>query len=219
MAITWRKTGILGLLLSALMATGCLLKEEEHTWYLEPEFGQVTWTVLERDVRSDASAPADRNAEEQTYWMDVQAENHQMARALRRLGGTEIRTRILRADAPYSVVTDAKFGSIEDLGRSIIALGGLSGTSVLRPDGALLTWTLTLRDPHAEEPPSDEAVIGLLGAFDSLRVVLTAGRFESAQGFTFDSDRRVARIDREFVNAKTDEVDLVLTLQWTARLK
>jgi hypothetical protein len=213
MAITWRRTALLAA--TVALTTGCLLKHESHTWYLEPGSGEVTWAVLELDVRSDAKAVADRTMEELTYWNEVQAENHSTARAFRELGGLGLRTRVLRSRVPFSVVTDATFPTIDELGRRLIALTGLSGTSVLERDGDAVQWTLTVRDPHAEDPPSSEDVSGLLGGLNTLRVVLTDGRFESGIGFTFDADRRVARFE-EPDDETGENAMIVLQLSWTA---
>jgi hypothetical protein len=210
-AINWRI--MTGVAVMGLLVSGCLLKKVEHTWYLEPQSGEVTWTVFEHDVRSDAKTFADRTAEELEYWNGVEATNHLVARGFREFGAMEVRTRILRNRAPYSVVTDASFPTIDELGRRLITLSGLTGTSVLDRDGDVMSWTLSVYDPHTEEQSSSEAVTALLSDVDTLRVVLTSGQFESVTGFGLDSDRRVANLEE--IDDQGDDAMLVLQLRWT----
>jgi hypothetical protein len=115
---------------------------------------------------------------------------------------------------PYSVVTDASFPAIDDLGRRLITLAGASGSSLLERDGDAVRWTLLVRDPHAEDPSPSDAVSALLGDLLGLRVVLTEGRFESGVGFTFDADKRVARFEEP--DEKDEQVMLELRLWWKA---
>jgi len=209
MAIMRRKT--MAMVLAAGVTAGCLLKEEHHTWYLEPT-GEVSWSVVEQDVRSDARAEADRLREEAAYWNDVQVQNHEIARAFRDLGATSTRTRVIRSAVPYAVVTDAPFASIDALARQVILLSGLGGTSALERDGEAYVWTMTIRDPRAGETgvPSED-VLALTGALESLRVVLVRGRFESAAGFRLEADRRVAVFESD---PETDTGAVVWQLRW-----
>jgi hypothetical protein len=211
MAIKWRTAAVVAA--TGLLASGCLLKKVEHTWYLEPLTGEVSWTVHETDVRSDAKTPADRMAEELEYWNAVQATTHPVAQGLREFGALDVRARILRDRVPYSVITDATFPTIDELGRRLVMLLGLAGTSVLERDGDVMQWTLSVRDPHAEEITVSDAVTALTSELDTLRVVLAEGRLESDAGFTLDSDSRVARIDD--IDAESGELMIVLQLRWT----
>jgi hypothetical protein len=209
MAIMWRRT--MAMVAAAGAMAGCLLKEEHHTWYLETT-GEVAWSVVEQDVRSDARADADRLREESEYWHDVQMQNHQVARAFRDLGAGSTRTRVIRSAVPFAVVTDANFTSIDSLARQLILLSGLDGTSTLEQDGDAYIWTMTVRDPRAGETrASSEDVLGLTGALESLRVVLVRGRFESAAGFRVEADRRIAVFDAE---EDGDTVTMVWQLRW-----
>lgn len=215
MANIWKALAVAGA--AGVLTAGCLLKTTVHTWYLEPATGEVTWTVLEQDVRSDAKTAEDRHAEESAYWADVQAGTHVPARAFRELNAANLRTRVLRSRVPFSVVTDATFTTIDELGRRLIPLSGLSGSSVLERDGDSLQWTMAVRDPHAEEPSASEAVSGLLADLDTLRVVLVSGQFESGVGFTLESDRRVARFVDPSGEAGDDPL-IMLRLRWKVAL-
>jgi hypothetical protein len=202
----------------AVPMAGCLVKDTAQTWYVNGS-GEVTWVVTEKDVRSDANALADRQQEEGEYWLAVQQQRHAVAAGLQELGGGKLRTLVLRPESPYTVQTDAHFASLDELGRRIIAATGLTGTSILTRDGAAWEWKIVVRDPSsmagAANEPSD-GVSALLGDLESLRVVLTAGHFESAQGFIISSDRRVATFDRnnEKSSPATEEPLATLRLSW-----
>ena len=128
--------------------------------------------------------------------MSVQRDDHPVGRGLRLLDPVAIRTTPWRREAPFTVVTDARFPSIELLGRRLIERLGWSGTSVVVRSDDATTWTLTLRDPYTASDPErlDDDLMALAGDFDQLRVVLTAGRFLDAVGFTISGDARVAVI-------------------------
>lgn len=200
MANAWRIIAVT--VASGLFTSGCLIKEERATWYLEPDSGAVTWLALEQDVRSDAKTAADRALEELGYWNDVQAEEHEAARTFRELGGTRIRTQVLRSRTPFAVVTEASFPTIDELGRRVLTLDSdaASGSSVLERDGETFTWTWTV--------PADW--------FDGdtpLRVVLVSSQFESASGFTLSSDNRVATLGKLEADPAGAEMR-TLTLRW-----
>jgi hypothetical protein len=145
----------------------------------------------------------------------VQTESHPVANGLREFGGLDLRTRVLRSRVPYSVVTDATFPTIDELGQRLIVLAGLTGSSQLERDGDVVQWTLTVRDPHAEESSSSDAVDALLSEFNTLRVVLADGRFvEPAVGFTLDADRRVASFQEPDVH--DEDAFMELRLRWKA---
>jgi hypothetical protein len=203
------------LIAAALASGGCLQKDVTETWYLEPD-GGVTWVVMEKDVRSDAQAEADRRNEEETYYQDVMREVHPAARGFRALGAAKLRTRILRSEIPFTVVTEGRFAALDDLGQQIISMSGLAGTSILTRDGAIREWTFTIRDPHAEDPRPNEDVVALLGDLDTLQVVLVTGRFERAQLFELSSDRRVAKLDRSQLKDMDETATITLKLKWTA---
>jgi len=198
-----------------LAAAGCLQKEVTEVWYLEPG-GQVTWVVTEQEVRSDAQAAIDRQSEEAEYRAAVEREDHPIARGLRLLEPLRLRTLAVRREAPFHVVTEAQYPSIELLGRRLIERSGWSGTSRLTREGGVSEWTLTLRDPHtaAEADRTSDDLDALIGDLDRLRVVLTAGRFEDATGFTLGPDARVATMVAGDADPAGNPQTLVLRLKW-----
>lgn len=200
-----------------LVTTGCLQKNTKETWYLGPK-GAVTWVVTESDVRSDAQALTDRQNEETTYRLAFERQDHPVARGFRELGLGDIRTIVLRREAPFTVRTEARGLAIDELGMRIIAHAGLSGVSMLEHDGDTWTWKFIahdLRAPDAAAQPDDD-LASVLNDLDSLSVVLVDGRFESATGFTLSEDKRVATIVSDSHSANGDDSTMTLELKWTA---
>lgn len=206
---------------AALTTVGCLIKDVTQTWYIDPA-GAVTWVVLEKDVRSDANAPADRIAEEGTYWTAVQQNSHPMAVGFRELGASRPRTVVLRGEVPYSVQTEGRFDGLDVLGQRLIAGVGAAGSSVITRNGTTWEWTMIVRDPKAEgatvEP--SEGIKALTEHMDELKVVLIAGRFESAQGFSISNDGRAATWVESESKSKQDEENptITLKLRWKSGL-
>jgi hypothetical protein len=199
----------------ALLGTGCLVKEDLATWYLEPG-GSVTWSAMEKDVHSDAENANDQQIEEANYVEAVRLLNHPMARGFAELGARDVRTRILRGSAPFTVVTEARFPSIAFLGDQIIQRTGLAGTSTISHDETGSTWTFSVRDPHAPngvEKPDDD-LSALTVGLDRLAVVLTDGRFVQAKGFQLSGDGRTATMIKWDEDALKDDGVLLLKLTW-----
>ena len=181
------------IIVALTLTTGCLLKDTTETWYLDAT-GAVTWVVSESDVRSDAQAAVDRQNEEATYRLAVERQDHPVARGLRRLGFTDVRTIVLRRDAPFTVRTDARGITIGELGLRLLQQAGLAGNSTLARNGNTWVWSFTARDPHAADvtTPVDEDVAALITDLSQLKVVKIDGRFEAASGFELSADQRVA---------------------------
>jgi len=200
------------------LTSGCLQKDTTETWYLGSA-GAVTWVVTESDVRSDAQAAADRQNEEATYRLAFERQEHPVASGFRELGLGDIRTTVLRGEAPFTVQTEARGAKIDALGLRIIQSARLAGTSTLARDGNAWVWSFSARDPHAPETasPVDDDASALLNDLNQLKVVLIDGRFESAEGFKLSGDRRVATFidlsDRHEVQGADDSV-VTLKLRW-----
>lgn len=203
--------------LAALLMTGCLLKDATETWYVDGS-GAVTWVVTEKDVRSDANAIADRQQEEAGYWLAVQQQRHPMAAGLQELGGAKLRTLVLRGESPYTVQTEARFTGLDELGRRILATIGAMGDSVVTRDGPSSEWKFYVHDPSSLGSVGDpsEGISALVDSMGDLKVVLLAGHFETAEGFTLSSDRRVATLeDKETTShEQAEEPKITLRLVW-----
>jgi len=213
MANRWQ--GVVLLSTVGLLTSGCLLKDASSTWYLESN-GAVTWAITEKDVRSDAQSPFDRQNEELSYITAARAQNHPVARGLAELGPLEIRTRLLHATVPFTVFTEAKFVGVDVLGAQLISHLGLAGTSVVTRAVDGTTWTFTALDPHATNGASepDDDLDAAVDTLDGLKVVLLDGRFISAEGFDLSQDCRVATLKNQDDHASTDADRLTLKLQW-----
>ena len=202
---------------TAVLTSGCLLKDTTETWYVNAA-GEVNWVVTEKDVRSDANTLADRQEEEGAYWLAVQQQRHAMAAGLQELGGSKLRTLPLRSESPYTVQTDARFAGLDELGRRMLAATGAMGTSIVTRDGATWEWKLVVRDPSSMMSVAEpsEGVSALMGELESLRVVLLAGHFDAAEGFSLSSDRRVAtfNVKEESAHDKPEEPTITLRLVW-----
>lgn len=183
-----RFSGAALLALAALSTTACLEKETTHTLYLSPG-GAVAWTVMERDVRSAEADRAARDAEEQQYLAAVLAGEHDMAAALAALEPLRVQTRVLRRERPFTVLTEARFARIEDLGNAILGAFRVPGSVWLEtgPEVTTLRIHLDVRAMNTEEG-NDTPVAALFDdELASYRIVLTDGAFVSAEGFALGS--------------------------------
>lgn len=200
----------------ALGAAGCLQRDIAETWYVDGN-GAVTWVVSERNVRSDSQAALDRRTEEGEYWLAVQQDRHGMVEGFRELRAERIRTVVLRAESPYAIQTEGRFPGLDILGQRLIAAIGATGSSVLRRSPTTWEWTLVLRDPSALGAVGEPSpgVGSLLAGLDHLKVVLVAGRFDAAEGFSLSSDGRVATFDYKESDGKgADQPAITLKLSW-----
>jgi len=201
----------------ALLTTGCLVKHTRHTLYLEPD-GAVSWMVIEKDIRSVADDPEERRAQESEYLDLFAAGEHPVALALERLGGANLRSSWLRDRRPYATVTEADFASVETLVQEFFDQLGVPGEVELRHEDSRheLVMTVLIEDDGEQAPEEDEELLGLVEDADAYRIVLTAGQFVDAEGFTLHEGDTVAMFDER----SEDEIDrlggiLTLRLSWT----
>lgn len=200
------------------VASGCLQRDVTEVWYVDAN-GAVTWVVNEQNVRSDAQSPSDRQREQGEYWLAVQQDRHGIAEGLRELGAERMRTVVLRAESPYTVQTEGRFTGLDILGQRIIAVTGMTGTSVVLRRERTWEWTMTLRDPSALDATGDPSsgIQNLLDGIEHLRVVLVSGRFDAAEGFSVSNDRRVATFDLgEGRDKDQSQPAITLKLVWTS---
>ncbi len=207
----------IGLSAVSFLASGCLIRDTTQTVYLEPN-GTVTWSVLEKDVRSDAPRAEDRAREETAFIAAAAAERHPIATAFARLYPSDLHTMILRSGRPFTVLTEARFTRLDTLMADFAAAMGLSSTSVLEGRDDVRTWAWTVRE-EANGDARDDAkeIAALVDSFEACRFVLSTGRFLSATGFDLSSDHRVATLhvpDNPHGTGAADTLQLSLT--WTS---
>jgi hypothetical protein len=210
---------VLGVVALALLSSSCLRKEIESTWYIEAD-RRVVWSIAERDVRSEADSPDDRDADEDDFIAAVRANDHAVARGLRQFTPAPLTSRILRDRPPFSVITEAGFSSLATLGERLIGRFGLRGSSLVTftREGYEWTWTLDA-DTRVDEDSLDD---DLMAVFESqvIQLALAQGRFLESPGVTLSEDRRLATfpvndlLDR---HGKREGEATVFVVRWTDR--
>lgn len=200
-----------GVLVTAVLGSGCLKKEVTETIYIAPS--GVVWSTIERNVRSDDRAPADRAREENEYVTAVNGEYHGTAGAFRQLGAESVTTTWLRRERPYSVMTEARFAGPRELAAAILREAGLEGQVTLEHDGCVTQFALRTNLEPAPATSGDHATDELLTELRDYRFVLTEGRFVSADGFEIQDEGAIAVPDGKKTAA--DGV-LTLALAWRA---
>jgi hypothetical protein len=181
-------------LLTAPLTSACLVKETSHRLYLSPR-GALTWTVLERDVRSTEGNPADRTAEEHVFLDGVASGTHPLLAAFARLVPYEKTARLLRAERPYAVVTEARFERVDAVIDALLSELQIPGKATLGRAGD--EWTLTVAidlSSVANGEELDTPVTALVEEPDAYRLLLTEGRFVAAAGFEILDGGSAARL-------------------------
>lgn len=209
---------LLPVLSLVLLAGGCLIKETTHTLYIEPD-DSVTWTVLEREIRSDSTDASERRKEEGAFLAAVQAAEHPVALAFDRLDPHSMETRILRDRAPFAVATEARLGRIDHTLQDWFDGLGLDGDAQLESRGRERTLSIVLRLSE-EEPEGDETLAALVEEIGAYRLVLSEGRFHDATGFELSKDERIATplelTDEVLEEAQRTNGTIEFALAWTA---
>jgi hypothetical protein len=191
------------------LSTGCLQRDVSQTIYISPD--GALWSVTEKDVRSDDTAPAGRIAEEHEYFLAAAAGKHPVAQAFRRLGAQTVTTTWLRRTRPFTVLTEARFANIEQLFKAVLRDAQIQGDVTTARTGC--GTRVTVKADLSSQPATDagSALDALIDALGDYRLVLTNGRFVAADGFTILGDGSTALPD----NSKTTDGDvLFVMLEW-----
>ena len=187
-----KQLGIAGVLAAALSMAACLEKETTHTMYLSPD-GEVAWTTFERNVRSDGQHTSSRDAEEAEYLAAALAGTNNVARGLAALEPVRVQTRVLRRERPFTLMTEARFDSVEALACRIIAAFRLPGDAYITREADAVTLHVHLDFRGVDdETENDSPVMALVDEISAYRIVLTDGRFVEAVGFTLNDDKTIA---------------------------
>jgi hypothetical protein len=204
------------IIVAATLSAACLQQETTHTVYLSPD-GAVTWMSIERDIRSDARAAADRVREEQEFLDRAGAGSHPIGLALQQLGpDAGVRTRLLRRERPYAVLTEARYARLDGSLDRMLLECGLRGFASITRTGETSTLELLFTVPDGEADADHESpVMALADADAPYRVVLTEGRFVSGEGFIIDGDGAVAVFDAAHVEDRAGPGQTVrISLSW-----
>lgn len=184
--------GMAGLLAATLSLAGCLDKETTHTLYLSPD-GAVAWTTLEHSVRSDGKDAKAGNAEEAEYLASALAGTNDVANGLAALEPIRVQTRVLRRERPFTVMTEARFASAEELANRIIAAFRLQGDACVTREADEVTLHIHLDLRGADDQENDKTPVeALVDELSTYRIVLTDGRFVAATGFSLNDNQRIA---------------------------
>lgn len=187
-----KRLGMAGVLAAALSMAACLEKETTHTMYLSPD-GEVAWTTVERNVRSDGQHTSSRDAEEAEYLAAALAGTNDVAKGLAVLEPVRVQTRVLRRERPFTVMTEARFSSVEELANRIMAECRLTGDAYTTREADAVTLHLHLDFRGVDqETENTSPVMALIDEISAYRIVLTDGRFVEAIGFTLNDDNTIA---------------------------
>jgi len=210
---------LLAVLSLAFFSAGCLVKDTETTFCLEPN-GTVTWTVLETNIHGTGDTPAERQREEDEFMAAASSGKHPNAAAFAAIGGLDIRTDVVSARWPFAVITEARFPDISQaFQRFFDQAGEIQGTSRLERHGDRTTWSMTIEcDPDAPQTGSDTSEGTPASLFDDDQPVffIRHGQFVEAVGFDISDDGRVATMTKQDDHDWDKEPRLSLSLTWVA---
>ena len=201
-----------GVLAFCLLMTGCLVGETTHTLYLDPH-GALTWSVLERNIRSDEDDPAERLVEEEGYIDRAWDGRHDVARALGHFWPLEVNWRVLRSMKPFSVLTEARYESPAHLAWALMDELGARGDAWMESTGDTMRFVLILdANQECEDEDAPDVLDALVAELEEYRIHLTAGRFVDAMGFDIEGEDNIA-VPEEVEEDEAGE--LVYSLTWT----
>ncbi len=195
-------------------APACIQSDNTVTWFLDPN-GQVTWSILERNIRSDAKTRDERQTEESQFITSARVHQHPARTGMQRLAATDIKDSILQDKPPFSVMTEGQFRSLEELGRRLFVAYGIKGTSVVTRDKEKWIWTLAVEVAPADFSGQDTVELrALLGS--KVHIALREGEFVDGDGFTISDDRRLAELSTEglFEERSQNDPPKVVKLVW-----
>jgi hypothetical protein len=206
------------LVIGAVVSTaGCLQKETAHVIYVAPD-GAAAWVISEVNVHSDEKDLDKRLSEERQYIGPALLGAHGVARGLAALAPqAPVRTTVLRDERPFHVVTDGRFASIDSLISRLFTELGIPASARLARDGSQTTLRVRLDFGRpGKEHHTD--VTELADAIETVRFVLTEGRFGAVQGVEV-TDGSSARLSRDWLEAaeraSEAKATIGLVLTWT----
>jgi len=196
-----------------VLASACIQEENTVTLFLDPN-GQVTWSILEKNVRSDSKSRDERQTEESQFIVAARVHQHPAMTGLQRLAASDIKDSILQDKPPYTVMTEGHFRNLEEAGRRLFVAYRIRGTSVVTHDREKFIWTLTIEAVPGDL--ADQDTVELSALFGTkLHVALREGEFVEADGFSISDDRRLAELAGDlFEDRKESDPPKVVKLVW-----
>jgi hypothetical protein len=208
-----RLIAALALVILAAAAAACIQEDSTVTLYVDPT-GPVTWSILERNVRSDAKDRGERQTEESQFIVAARVHQHPAMTGLRRLAASDVKDSILQDKPPYSVMTEGHFRNLEEMGRRLFVAYGMTGTSVVTRDDDKWIWTLTFEFVPKEFGDQDTAELAALTG-GKVHVALREGEFIEADGFTINDDKRLAELSGDLIEPRDhNDPPKILKLVW-----
>jgi len=196
-----------------IAASACIQEENAVTLFLDPN-GQVTWSILEKNVRSDSKSRDERQTEESQFIVAARVHQHPAMTGLQRLAASDIKDSILQDKPPYTVMTEGHFRNLEEMGRRLFVAYRIRGTSVVTHDREKFIWMLTIESVPGDLAEQDTAELSALFG-TKLHVALREGEFVEADGFSISDDRRLAELAGDlFEDRKESDPPKVVKLVW-----
>lgn len=221
--MTRRKSLILSaafVLVACTGATGCLDAILQQTIYIEPD-GSVTSEIVGLSIRSVAETREVRLREEREFLEELSTGVYE--EELFPLGASSIRTTVVRNESPYTVVMTGRYRRADDFFAGTLETWFEAEAIEARldhlGDETRLVVALRTDEEDTEQPP---CVLGEATEHDcseedpfedSIRIILTEGRFVEAEGFEIDGDVAIP-LPEEFVAVRRGARTWSLT--WTA---
>ncbi|MCX6538917.1 MAG: hypothetical protein NT151_08290 [Acidobacteria bacterium] len=203
------------LLVAVVPLVACLQKDTSTTIYIRND-GTIEWAVLDQNVRSDEDDSGKRFNEEQAYIDAILGGTDSLTMGFRTLGGTNIRSVVLRDRAPFATLRSADFEHLNQVWERALKSCQVPHRLELKTDGLVTTWTMAIRvDPEPESSSGCDAdAVGAVWSTDHLRVMLESGKFLSAAGFKILSADSVESEEVADDTIKKNDGVLVFSLTW-----
>jgi len=132
------------LLVAVVPLAACLQKETVTTIYIRND-GSIEWAVMDQDVHSDEEDAGKRAEEERTYIDSIQGGIDGLTKGFRALGGTNVRSLVVRDRAPFATLRSADFEHLNQVWERALKSCQLPHRLELTTDGVVTTWTMAIQ--------------------------------------------------------------------------
>jgi hypothetical protein len=204
------------LLVAVVPLAACLQKDTTTTIYVRND-GTIEWAVLDHDVRSDEEDTGKRADEERAYIDAIWGGTDSLTQGFRALGGTNIRSTVLRERAPFATLRSAEFQHLNQVWERALKSCQVPHRLELKADGLVTTWTMAIQiDPEPRSPDDcdGKAIEAVLSDSDHLRIVLESGKFLSATGFKITGPNTAELEETDSDSIKQGSGVLTFSLTW-----